>query len=91
VCRKLVAEGRQVIVAGLDLDSWGLPFGPMPELIGLADAVETTRGHCARCGGPADHTQRLALVEGVKMVGGPECYEPRCAACFEPPPPQLRR
>lgn len=89
-CRTLCEQGREVIVAGLDLDSWGLPFGPMPALAALADEVIRTRGVCARCGGEADHTQRLAPVEGQKMVGGPESYEPRCAVCFEAPPAALR-
>ncbi len=91
VCRELANAGRDVLVAGLDLDSWGLPFGPMPALAAAADEVIQTHGVCARCGKPADHTQRLAPVDGQKMVGGPESYEPRCACCFTAPPPELRR
>ncbi len=91
VCRELARQGREVVVAGLDLDSWGQPFGPMPQLAAIADEIIQTRGRCARCGRPADRTQRLAAVEGHKMVGGPESYEPRCAACFEAPPVELRR
>lgn len=91
VCRALAAQGRDVIVAGLDLDSWGLPFGPMPGVAAIADEVVTTHGVCARCGSIADHTQRLTPVAGQTMIGGPESYEPRCAACFEPPPAELRR
>lgn len=91
VCRELAAQGREVMVAGLDLDSWGEPFGPMPELAAIADEIIQTHGRCARCGRPANRTQRLAAIEGQKMVGGPESYEPRCAACFEAPPVELRR
>jgi len=91
VCRTLVQQGREVVVAGLDLDSWGQPFGPMPALAAIADEIVDAHGRCARCGATADHTQRLAPVEGQKMVGGPESYEPRCAACFEAPPAELRR
>lgn len=91
VCRRLAATGRTVLVAGLDRDSWGEPFGPMPELAALADEVTRTRAVCARCGAPAEYTQRLAPVETVRMIGGAESYEPRCAACFEPPPAHLRR
>lgn len=91
VCRRLVERGCDVVVAGLDLDSWGRPFGPMPQLAEIADEVVETYGRCARCGGIANRTQRLVAVEGQKMVGGPESYECRCAACFEAPPAELRR
>lgn len=91
VCREWLKQGREVLVAGLDLDSWGQPFGAMPALAEMADEIIDAHGRCARCGAPADHTQRLAPVEGQKMVGGPESYEPRCAACFEAPPAELRR
>ncbi|MDM8004725.1 MAG: thymidine kinase [Phycisphaerae bacterium] len=90
VCRELAAGGKRVIVAGLDLDSWGLPFGPMPELAQTADRVIRLQAVCVRCGRPADHTQRLTPIAGQKMVGGPDCYEPRCAACFEAPPIEMR-
>lgn len=90
VCRQLVAGGRRVIVAGLDLDCWGLPFGPMPELIRIADRVVRLQAVCARCGRPADRTQRLTPIARQKMVGGADCYEPRCAGCFEAPPIELR-
>jgi thymidine kinase len=89
-CRSLAERGRDVIVAGLDLDSWGQPFGPMPLLQAVADEVVRTRGTCARCGRPADRTQRLAPVPGRTMVGGAESYEPRCSDCFVPPPARLR-
>jgi thymidine kinase len=91
VCRELADRGTHVVVAGLDLDSWGLPFGPMPALQAMADEVIASRATCARCGEPADHTQRIAPVEGREMIGGPEAYEPRCAKCFSPPPAELRR
>jgi len=90
VCRQLVAGGRRVIVAGLDLDCWGLPFGPMPELIQIADRVIRLQAACARCGEPADRTQRLTPIARQKMVGGADCYEPRCGGCFEAPPIELR-
>lgn len=90
VCRELVADGKQVLVAGLDLDSWGLPFGPMQELAGTADRVIRLQAVCARCGRPADRTQRVAPITGQKMVGGADCYEPRCAACFKAPPIETR-
>ncbi|MBP7935996.1 MAG: thymidine kinase [Phycisphaerae bacterium] len=90
-CRQLAAEGRQVVVGGLDRDSWGLPFGPMPELEAIADEVTRTRAVCARCGRPAEYTCRRVPVAGLTMVGGAEAYEPRCRDCFEAPPIELRR
>lgn len=89
-CLRLAGQGRTVIVAALDLDSWGLPFGHVPELEAVADQVLHMQGRCSRCGRPSDHTQRLASI-GETMIGGAEAYEPRCAACFVAPPMELRR
>ncbi len=91
VCAELAGQGRSVIVAGLDRDSWGLPFGPMPRIEAIADSVTHTHGVCSGCGGQAEFTQRLAPLESQSMIGGPEAYEPRCARCFQPPPIELRR
>lgn len=90
-CRRLADEGRDVVVAGLNRDCWGLPFGSMPEMEVLADQVTRTRAACARCGRPADYTFRRLPIDGKTMVGGPEAYEPRCGECFEAPPIELRR
>lgn len=91
VCRRLADEGRDVAVAGLDRDSWGLPFGPMPEIEAMADRVTRTQAVCAKCGRPAEYTFRRVPVGGVTMIGGAEAYEPRCEECFEAPPIELRR
>ncbi len=91
VCRELADRGVGVVAAGLDLDSWGLPFGAMPMLARIADVVTPTHGQCSECGKPATHTQRLAPIESETMIGGPEAYAPRCAACFAAPPAELRR
>lgn len=91
VCRQLVDEGRDVVVAGLDRDSWGLPFGPMPDIEAMADRVIRARAVCAKCGRPAEYTFRRVPVGGKTMIGGAEAYEPRCEACFEAPPLELRR
>jgi len=90
VCRRLVDAGKTVIAAGLDRDSWGLPFGPMPGMIHLADHVTRTTARCAVCGEAAEYTQRTAPI-GASMIGGEEAYEPRCGRCFSPPPARLRR
>ena len=89
--RRLADQGREVVLAGLDLDSWGQPFGPMPELEAVADTVTRTSGTCARCRAVATRTQRTLEVGEVTMIGGPGAYEPRCEACFAPPPAHLRR
>jgi len=92
VCQQLMSAGKDLVVAGLDLDSWGRPFGPMPELAEMADRATWLYAVCARCGQTADHTQRVAPIDpGGTMIGGAEAYEPRCAACFEAPPIELRR
>jgi thymidine kinase len=91
VCRRLAKQGCKVLVAGLDRDSWGFPFGAIPDLTAVADEVMFTTATCSVCGKEAMFTQRLGEIEGQRMIGGPESYEPRCADCFSPPPIELRR
>ncbi|NLG67955.1 MAG: thymidine kinase [Firmicutes bacterium] len=86
----LVADGDDVVVAGLDLDYAGAPFGPMPTLLCYADEVEKLSAVCVQCGRDANRTQRL--VDGRPagpgpqvLVGASETYEPRCAACWVSP------
>jgi len=90
LCEALVATGKRVIVAGLDQNFRGQPFGPMPVLLALADEVAKLSAVCVRCGQPATRTQRL--VDGRPasggpevLVGGQESYEARCRACFVSP------
>lgn len=90
ICEELVARGKRVIVAGLDLNFRAEPFGPMPELMALADEVAKLQAVCVVCGKPATRTQRL--VDGKPARGGPEIligglesYEARCRDCFVPP------
>ncbi|ADU51348.1 Thymidine kinase [Thermaerobacter marianensis DSM 12885] len=81
---ELVAEGRRVIVSGLDMDFARRPFGPMPELMAVADEVVKLKAICVVCGEPATFTQRLiggrpaAPDDPVILIGGQESYEPRC-------------
>lgn len=83
---ELADRGRRVIVAGLDLDFRGVPFGPMPELLAQAEIVEKLTAIC-RCGKAATRTQRLIgghpahEDDPVILVGAAEAYEPRCRAC----------
>lgn len=83
---RLADRGRRVIVAGLDLDFRGEPFGPMPDLLARAEVVEKLTAIC-RCGRAATRTQRL--IQGhpahaddpIVLVGASETYEPRCRSC----------
>ena len=87
VCQKLRADGKTVIVAGIDHDTWGQPFPPLPQLKALADEVEQRHAPCTVCGQPATFHQRVAPVIDGQLVGGPGEYEPRCPAHFTPLPP----
>lgn len=84
---QLAQQGVRVIVAGLDMDFRGEPFGLMPELLSRADYVEKLTAVCPRCGAPASRTQRLVngaparFDDPVILVGASEAYEPRCRKC----------
>ena len=89
VCRRLADGGRDVIVAGLDMNFRGRPFGPMPTLLAEADEVVKLRAICARCGRDASRSQRLIAGEPAPtsaptiLVGAQESYEARCRHCHE--------
>ncbi len=78
----LADRGVRVIVAGLDQDYRGLPFGPMPSLMAVAEYVTKLHAVCAQCGNTASRSQRLVASEGQLFVGGAAAYEARCRACF---------
>jgi thymidine kinase len=84
ICERLVKEGKRVIVAGLDLNFKGEPFGPMPILLALADEVSKLTAICTVCGEPATRTQRLINGKPAPknspeiLIGGAETYEARC-------------
>lgn len=83
--QELAGRGMRVICAGLDQDYRGLPFGPMPALMAVAEYVTKLHAVCARCGAEASRSQRLIAQEGQLFVGGAASYEARCRQCFEPP------
>lgn len=91
VCDELANQGRRVIIAGLDQDFRGEPFGPMPLLLAMAEDVMKLTAICVLCGAPATRTQRL--IDGrparyddpVILVGGSESYEARCRHCHAVP------
>ncbi|MBM4376375.1 MAG: thymidine kinase [Deltaproteobacteria bacterium] len=84
VCNRLADEGRRVILAGLDQDYLGRPFPPMPDLMAIAEDVTKVRAVCTVCGGAASRSQRIIQEGATVLVGGSECYEARCRACFRP-------
>jgi thymidine kinase len=86
VCRRLSAHGTDVVITTLDPDSWGRPFPVIEALKAIADEVTRRTAVCARCGKPADRNQRTAPIVAGNIVGGPEAFEPRCKACWHPPP-----
>lgn len=89
ICNLLADQGKRVMVAGLDMDFRGVPFGIMPRLFTLAEFVTKLTAVCTKCGAPATRTQRL--VDGVPasyhdpivLVGASESYEARCRHCHE--------
>jgi len=84
VCRHLADLGKRVIVAGLDMDYRGVPFGPMPELLAIAEQVLKITAICARCGAQASYSQRLVPSDERVVVGSGDAYEARCRRCHEP-------
>lgn len=91
VCNTLADQGIRVIVAGLDMDFRGEPFGPVPVLMAQAELVDKLQAICVVCGAPASRTQRLingkpaSYHDPVIMVGASEVYEARCRVCHEVP------
>lgn len=83
VCRALASQGIRVIVAGLDMDFTGRPFGPMPALMAVAEHVTKVHAICVRCGDPAQYSHRLSSDARLVMLGEKESYEPLCRHCFE--------
>ena len=84
VCNILVDSGRRIVIAGLDQDYQGKPFGPMPELLAIADYVTKLFAVCMRCGKPASKTQRLVDNDEKILVGEKNIYEARCRDCWDP-------
>jgi thymidine kinase len=84
VCETLASSGVRVIVAGLDQDYRGQPFGPIAALLAVAEYVTKLHAVCAVCGAHASRSQRLVATEGQLFVGGTAAYEARCRACFVP-------
>jgi thymidine kinase len=82
VCQQLAASGIRVIVAGLDMDYLGKPFGPMPDLMAVAEYVTKVHAICVRCGNLAHHSHRLTSSDKLVVLGEKDSYEPICRHCF---------
>lgn len=82
VCQELALRGVRVIVAGLDMDFRGQPFGPMPHLLAIAEYVTKVHAICVHCGNLATHSYRLAEEDSVVLLGEKGQYEPRCRTCY---------
>ncbi|HRK01786.1 MAG TPA: thymidine kinase [Oligoflexia bacterium] len=84
VAQKLANRGVRVILAGLDQDYLGQPFGPMPRLLAIAEDVTKLSAICVQCGAPAHRTQRLVSRAEQIAVGSKDMYEARCRICHDP-------
>lgn len=81
-CNKLANSGTRVIVAGLDMDYMGRPFGPIPSLIASAEFITKVHAICVRCGNPAQFSYRKTDDNNLVMLGETEEYEPLCRHCY---------
>ena len=82
VCNSLAEKGVRVIVAGLDMDFQGVPFGPMPHLLSIAEYVTKVHAICLSCGNLAQFSHRTVDAKEQVMVGAVEEYKPLCRSCY---------
>lgn len=82
VCNILANEGRRVIVAGLDMDFMGKPFGVMPDLLAIAEHITKVHAICSDCGSNANHSFRLTKNQQLVELGHEQEYQPLCRYCF---------
>ncbi len=83
VCNELANKGVRVIVAGLDMDFQGRPFGPIPELCAIADEVTKVHAICVKCGALAYISHRLVANDKRVLLGEMQTYEPLCRDCYQ--------
>ena len=82
VVQTLADRGIRVIIAGLDTDFLGKPFGPMPALMAIAEDIQKVHAICVRCGSPANHSHRLVKNDALVVLGEKDEYEPLCRHCY---------
>ncbi len=83
VCEQLALQGCRVIVAGLDMDYTGKPFGPMPQILAVAEYVTKLHAICVQCGYLASHSFRKIKTSQQIELGSQDIYEARCRICFD--------
>jgi len=82
VCNKLADKGIRVVIAGLDMDFMGKPFGPMPALLAIAEFVTKVHAICMHCGNLAQYSFRKSDEDQVVVLGEKDKYEPLCRTCY---------
>ena len=82
VCSQLANNGVRVIIAGLDMDYLGNPFGPIPSLLAIAEYVTKVHAICMHCGNLANHSHRISKEDALVLLGETNNYEPLCRDCF---------
>lgn len=82
VCEQLAGQGIRVIAAGLDMDFQGRPFGPMPQLMAMAEYVTKVHAICMECGDLANFSHRTTASESLIVLGETDSYRPLCRRCF---------
>lgn len=82
VCNKLADDGIRVIVAGLDMDFMGNPFGPIPALLAVAEHITKVHAICMRCGNLAQYSYRKSDEASLVLLGEKNLYEPLCRKCY---------
>ncbi len=82
VCNQLANRGIRVIVAGLDMDYLGKPFGPIPAIMAMAEYVTKVHAICVRCGNLAQYSHRVSGGNKLVELGEKDSYEPLCRKCF---------
>jgi len=82
ICNKLADNGIRIVVAGLDMDFMGKPFGPMPALLAIAEYVTKIHAICMRCGNLAQYSYRKSSEAQQVLLGGKDIYEPLCRSCY---------
>lgn len=81
--QKLAQRGIRIIIAGLDMDYKGRPFGPMPDLLAVAEYITKVHAICPHCGNLATHSYRLSVEKNTVLLGEKDAYEPRCRTCYQ--------